>query len=132
MTGFLLRRFRGYGDTDAEIDENLIRADLTAMERGEHLQRRKELHEARYPDTREGQAQARGMNQTLGHNVAADSAATFTEDVAAKTGKSARTIREDVQIAKGIAQDVRDAIRDTLLAPELAPGGHAAALLCPT
>jgi len=86
----------------AEIDENLVRNELNTLERGEQLARRKELYEAKYPETQKGKAQALGLNKSQGHNVAADSAATFTKDTASKTGESERKIREDVQIASRI------------------------------
>ena len=109
-----------YDDIDAElaeIDENLIRADLTAMERGEHMQRRKELHEARHPETRHGGAPGKpGGGKQAKVADSATFAPSFVTDAAAKTGRAERTVREDVQIAAGIAQDVRDAIRDTPLA----------------
>lgn len=57
------------------------------------------------------------MNRTLGRgNVGADSAPTFVEDTATKTGVSERTVQENVQIAESIPEDVRDAIRETPLA----------------
>lgn len=99
----------------AEIDENFIRNELSALERAEQMRERKEIWERLYPQTRAGVAQANGMNSKLG-NVAAAAAATFSQDASAKTGLSERTIREDVQIAKQLAPDVRDAIRDTPLA----------------
>lgn len=66
--------------------------------------RRKQLHEAEFPETKAGQSQALGMNKALGKDVAAESAATFAKDAAEKTGKSERTIRADVQIANVLLQ----------------------------
>ena len=38
----------------AEIDENLVRADLTPIERALHVARRKELYEVEHPETKKG------------------------------------------------------------------------------
>jgi predicted DNA-binding protein (UPF0251 family) len=100
----------------AEIDENLIRAELTILERAEHLARRKEIYETLHPETKAGVAQALGMNRALGYDVAVLGTATFTEDTAQKTGLAQRTIQRDIQIATRILPEVRDALRNTELA----------------
>ena len=53
----------------AEIDENFIRNDLSALEHGEMLLRRKEIYETLHPETRAGTAQALAMNTAKGNNV---------------------------------------------------------------
>ena len=40
----------------------------------------------------------------------------FAEDTARKAAVTPRSVQQDVQIAERIPEDVRDAIRDTLLA----------------
>lgn len=92
----------------AEIDENLIRADLTALDRGEHLARRKTIYEALNPETVAKVAGARGTHKVLGRgDASADSApASFTDDTAAKTGAAESTVRESVQIATSIPEAV--------------------------
>ncbi len=100
----------------AEIDENLVRNELSALERGEQLAKRKDLYEAKYPQTKKGQAQALGMHRAQKHNVNAESAPTFAKDVSLKTKQAERTIQEDVQIAKRISEPVRNIIRDTPIA----------------
>lgn len=82
----------------------------------EQLARRKAIYEALHPETKKGMVQAIGMHSSLGHNVAAESAVTFTDDAAAKTGLASRTIREDVQIATRIPDDVRELLRSTPVA----------------
>ena len=68
----------------AEIDENLIRNDLSVLERAEHLGKRKEYYESLHPETKQGAIQASGMNRALGRgNVGANSAPTsFIADTA--------------------------------------------------
>ncbi len=77
--------------------------------------RLKQLHEVEFPETKAGISQALGMNQAK-ENQTADSAVSFVKQTAAKTGKSERTIREDIQIAENISEDVRDSIRDSPVA----------------
>lgn len=100
----------------AEIDENLIRNELTQLERAEALARRKELYEAKYPEAKRGTAGAIGSNKSQGRKIDASETVSFAIDTAAKTGLTPRTIQQDVQIATKIVPDVRDAIRDTPLA----------------
>ena len=97
-----------------EIDENLVRDELTALERAEQLKRRKEIYEARHPEAKAGIKRAAGMNKSLGRDVAEIiSATSFTADTAAKVGVTDRSIRQDVQIAERIAAPVRAAIAGT-------------------
>jgi N6-adenosine-specific RNA methylase IME4 len=124
----------------AEIDENLVRNELTALERAEHLARRKEIYEQLYPLAKPELQRLKGLkpfrNKPLDLSVcesrltflsAASDAAlrnvaelqqtdTFVSATANKTGLSKRSIREYIQIATAIAPEVRDAIRETPLA----------------
>jgi ParB family chromosome partitioning protein len=97
----------------AEIDENLIRGELDALERSEHMVKRKELYERKHPETKAGKSQAIGMNKALGHNVVAKLAPTFTKATVAKMGISERSIERDV--ARGSQTRLGD-IRGTSLA----------------
>jgi ParB-like chromosome segregation protein Spo0J len=79
----------------AEIDENLIRTDLTPAQEAQAVARRKAIYEELHPETKAGAAQAAGMNKALGRgDVAANSAATFVDATTAATGKAERTIRQ--------------------------------------
>jgi hypothetical protein len=91
-----------------EIDENLCRAELTELERGEHLQRRKAIYEQMCPETRQGGLPgAPGGGKAKTANLAG-----FGTDTAAKTGISERTIRRDIRRASEIDHAVRDRIRE--------------------
>ncbi len=94
----------------AEIDENLIRNELSTLERSEQYERRKRLYEVKHPETKHG---ARGRGSTKNAKVKDAESASFTQDTSTKTGQSKRTVAEDVQIAAKISKPVRDAIRDT-------------------
>ena len=105
-----------YDDIDAElaeIDENLVRNELTELERGRHLGRRRELHEARFPETRRG-----GLPGQAGGGKAAKTveSTAFAPGTAKKLGVSESTVRQSIQIARDISPDVQDSIRDTPLA----------------
>lgn len=96
-----------------EIDENLVRNELTVLERSEHLGRRKEIYEAIHPTAKHGgdkrSAKAKNQNETI-------SPRSFADDTAKKTGLSGRTIQHEVQIAQKIAPDVKEKLRGTPVA----------------
>ena len=62
--------------------------------------RRNELNEAQHPETKAGQAQARGVHRKLDRrDVRTESVPTsFVKDTAAKTGRGIQTVKEDVAI----------------------------------
>jgi ParB family chromosome partitioning protein len=97
----------------AMIDENLVRNELGAMERGEALQRRKTIYEALHPEVKQGGAPGKSgggkVAKTAEH-------ASFASDTAAKTGMSVRTIQTETQIAKKLPKELRDRIRRSELA----------------
>lgn len=102
------------GDIDrklAEIDENLIRNELSDLERSEHLAERKRLYLLKHPETKRG-GDRRSESARSNGNVFRS----FAADTAEKVGVTERSIRQDVQIAESIPEDVRDAIRETPLA----------------
>jgi N6-adenosine-specific RNA methylase IME4/ParB-like chromosome segregation protein Spo0J len=99
----------------AEIDENLIRNDLSVLERGDQLLERKRIYEELYPETRHG-GDRKSEEQISKRNNFDLIPNSFTEDTAEKTGQSRRTIEQEIQIARDIAPEVKDKIRDTELA----------------
>ena len=103
-------------DIDAElaqIDENLMRNELSALERDEHFFRRDELL-----GVRGERREAGALPGTNNREVKRDTVSPFkhTADIAAEMGVSKRGYQRGKQIARDIAPDVRDAIRHTPVA----------------
>jgi len=53
------------------------------------------------------------QNLSKRNNFASDKAKSFTQDTAQKTGKSQRSIQQDIQIAKNISETVKKEIKGT-------------------
>jgi ParB-like chromosome segregation protein Spo0J len=98
-----------------EIDENLCRAELSELERGEHTKARKEIYERLHPETKASSG-AELAAKRWDTDASANFAPAFTEDTAAKTGKSERAIQLSIHRAENISQEVRDEIRGTDIA----------------
>jgi N6-adenosine-specific RNA methylase IME4 len=97
----------------AELDENMFRANLTVLERAECLMRRKELYEAKHPETRRGGRPGKAGGGKVPKSA---SIASFASDAASRVGSSGRTIQQEVQIAERLHPDVKRTIRDHALA----------------
>jgi ParB family chromosome partitioning protein len=106
----LVLRLSGLRAELAQIDENLIRSELTVHERGEQLARRKEIYETLYPETRSGVAGGKARQGAV------NEIRSFADDTARKIGQSPRTIQHDVQIATQLTPEMKDAIRETPIA----------------
>jgi hypothetical protein len=94
-----------------EIDENLIRAELSPAERALHLAERKRIYEKLHPETKHG-ATGRGREKS---RQVGDSNDRFTKDTAKITGKSERTIQRDVERANKVGVGVLADIKGTTL-----------------
>jgi len=89
----------------AEIDENLMRNDLTVLEQGEHLARRQELIGYKQGDNR--------FTIDRGETV---SPLKTTAEIAHHIGLTERSAQQRIQAARNIVPEVKDAIRDTEIA----------------
>ena len=115
----------------AEIDENFVRKNLSPIEFGDLLLRRKEIYEELHPETKSGISQAAGMNRALGNNVSetvSPTSKSFVEDTASKLGVSPRTVQQKMQVAKNLTPDAKAIIQgseigynDTIKLSRLAP-----------
>jgi N6-adenosine-specific RNA methylase IME4 len=80
----------------SQIDENLIRADLSPAERALHMGERKRLYEKLHPETQHG-AIGRGRKKSSQNEKS------FVEDTAGKTGKGRSTVAREVTRANKVA-----------------------------
>ena len=92
----------------AEITENLVRNELTLLERAEHLARLKAVYEQLYPN-------ARGVGRPTKNGA---TVAPFSEWAAGQTGLAQRTVQHYVQLAQSLTPEVREAIRHTPIASD--------------
>jgi N6-adenosine-specific RNA methylase IME4 len=85
----------------AEIDENLIRGELSPAERADHVAKRKPLYERLHPETKHGGAPGagRGRGKALRKDIKNIS---FVADIAKKTGRSEVGVAKDATRAKHI------------------------------
>jgi ParB-like chromosome segregation protein Spo0J len=84
-----------------EIDENLIRAELSPAERAIHIGRRKKLYEKLHPETKATKAGGPGRAKTR-RQIGDDIAERFTRNTAKKTSRPERTIQRDATRAQRV------------------------------
>ena len=147
----VIRPLQGLEAELAELDEDVIRKDISGIVFGELLLRRKEVYETLYPETKAGVAQANGMNRALGNRVKSDDTSTgvedgvtdkmsatlkagkdssqtgslqeetvpprksFVDDTAEKMNVTPRTVRRQLQAAKGLNAEAGNIIKDAKL-----------------
>lgn len=93
----------------AEIDENIVRVDLTEEQFNEQLFRRKEIYEMLYPTSTKAAKAKQNLSKTKKSTAQGDESKrispavpSFVADTSAKTGESERTIREKLHFATAI------------------------------
>ena len=88
-----------------EIDENLMRRELSAFDRGRFLAERQEVWERLYPTTAHGKAKkGKGLEKTTSLSSFAES---FTAATAKKLGLDQRTVQRAIARVHRIAPDVQ-------------------------
>ncbi len=95
-----------------EIDENLIRNELNALDRAVFLGERQRIYEAMYPETANGKTPG---NQHSGQKRETD-IVSFSQNTAEKIDLSVRTIRRYTAIFKCLSPALRAQISGTPLA----------------
>jgi ParB-like chromosome segregation protein Spo0J len=96
----------------AEIDENLIRNELTALERGKAMARRKKLYLAKHPETGHGKNPGKAGGGKKAKESKLDS---FVIATAKKTGASASKVKRDVMVGEKIPEEVSDILWDSAI-----------------
>jgi len=100
-----------------EIDENLIRADLSPAERAMHLAARKQIYLKQHPETASVRVRGGpGRSKKNESHSATGKAPAFIDDTANKTGKHRATIAREVARAKII--NLADVVGTTLDRPD--------------
>lgn len=103
----------GYAHELAEIDENLVRSNLSSAEEAMHIDRRKIVYEKMHPETKHG-AVGNGRKKSR-QNGNSTSAPRFTEATARATGKSERNIDRAAQRGAALGAPTLNAIVGTSL-----------------
>lgn len=93
----------------AEIDENFIRSDLSPIEYGELLLRRKSIYESLYLESKNGGD--RKSEKIRAAKCRSDSVKSFVQDTADKLGVAPRTVERQIQTAKNLAPEAKEIIR---------------------
>jgi len=104
ITGFMLT-VDGIDHGLMEIDENLMRQELTVAERSLALLRRKELYEAKYPETVRGAAGGHGKARKAAGRVDATSTPSFKDATADQLGLDPKTVMDNVRIAEKVLSE---------------------------
>lgn len=96
----------------AMIDENLMRAELSASDRAVQTARRKAIYLELHPETAEHVAGGVAKNSAADNLSAAPS---FAAETAKATGKDERSVRRDAERGEKVIPEVIDLIRGTKL-----------------
>lgn len=92
----------------AEIDENFVRKNLSVIDFGNLLLRRKEIYEILHPETKQGM---RNGQTSKNENSSVLGTKSFAQDTAEKLGVSSRTVETQIQTAKNLTPTTKEIIR---------------------
>lgn len=100
----------------AEIDENLVRNELSPAERAIAVSRRKAIYEELHPETKAGLAGAVGKHGAVANlATAGEKAERFTSVTAEATGASERTVQREAKRGEDIGADTLKRVVGTSL-----------------
>lgn len=95
-----------------EIDENIVRNELTVLDRAIQLARRKEIYEILYPESKQFSSNKQKAKHYPNETVSLGFSLATSEIV----GLHPRTIQQDIQIAKNIDKDIQELVKHSCLA----------------
>ena len=98
----------------AELDENFARTNLSPLELGDFLKRRKEIYEELYPETKAGVSQAIGRNKAKGKPMDCNLQSKkkpFIEDTADLTGQHPSTISRHIKVASELTPEAKEILK---------------------
>ena len=95
----------------AEIDENVVRKGLSAIEYNDLLLRRKEIYETLHPEIKHGGDRKSEKIKIAKCNL--DPPKSFIEDTAEKLGVHPTTVARQIQTAKNLTSETKDIIRES-------------------
>ena len=94
----------------AEIDENFVRNDLTVVQRGQMLERRKALYEKLHPEAKKGGD--RKSEKIKVQKLHFDPAQAFIDNAAEKYGMSRRSVALQLQIARNLSPEAQEILKN--------------------
>lgn len=97
----------------AEIDENFVRSDLSTLEYGEMLLRRKEIYEMLHPETKARNLPGHASNYKSSSEKNSLEEKSFVQDTAKKLGVVPRTVELQIQTAKNLTPEAKEIIKGT-------------------
>lgn len=100
-----------------EVDENLDRHELTALDRAIFLLERKRAWEVLHPTTKDGgDRKSQKFKEAIrSQTLRSDPASRFSSEVAAKIGRSERTVQAAIELASKLDREAISHLRGTSL-----------------
>jgi ParB family chromosome partitioning protein len=98
------------------IDSNLMRNDLSALDRAVFLFERKQLWDAKYPETAHGGDRKSRKRKDKNQVANLSTWSKFSQEVSKRTGLGERTSERATELAKGLGPDIIVLLRGTRLA----------------
>lgn len=101
----------------AQIDENIVRNQLTVLENAEQLKRRKDIYEILHPGSTRTEKTTGNLKQyndnPTGADIMSPSVKCFSKETSDSTGVTERTIRRYLEIGTKLSKDIIELLKGT-------------------